>query len=139
MATNTGKDWVECLYEIKAADLLFYGRALGLSHSEAEDVIQETFVALLQKSVPPENPEHYLVRSFRNRALPTHTVLIGELGLSGEARPVPQAHLRVREAAAMGFRTCILPAGNLPLVDPVDGIALRPIRTVSELSTLVFE
>jgi RNA polymerase sigma-70 factor (ECF subfamily) len=69
MAADVGKVWCERLYESKAADLLLYGRALGLSHSEAEDMIQETFVALLQKSVPPENPEHYLVRSFRNRAL----------------------------------------------------------------------
>jgi RNA polymerase sigma-70 factor, ECF subfamily len=69
MATDAGKTWCARLYESKAADLLLYGRALGLSHSEAEDVIQETFVALLQKPIPPENPEHYLVRSFRNRAL----------------------------------------------------------------------
>jgi RNA polymerase sigma factor (sigma-70 family) len=69
MAIDTGKVWCEQLYEAKAADLLLYGRALGLSHSEAEDMIQETFVALLKNPITPENPEHYLVRSFRNRAL----------------------------------------------------------------------
>jgi len=41
--------WCECLYEEKAAQLVLYGRALGLSHSEAEDVLQETFMALLQQ------------------------------------------------------------------------------------------
>lgn len=46
-----------------------YGRALGLSHSEAEDVLQETFVALLNLTGAPENPAHYCIRSFRNRAL----------------------------------------------------------------------
>ncbi len=61
--------WCEALYEAKAAQLILYGRALGLSHGEAEDVLQETFVALLQLSTPPELPEHYCVRSFRNRAL----------------------------------------------------------------------
>jgi DNA repair protein RadA/Sms len=80
-----------------------------------------------------------VLSSFRNRALPTHTVLIGELGLSGEVRPVAQAHLRVREAAAMGFRACVLPAGNVPLLDPVQGISLQPIRSVSDLSNLVFD
>jgi RNA polymerase sigma-70 factor (ECF subfamily) len=49
--------------------LILYGRALGLSHSEAEDVLQETFVALLKLSDQPEEPVHYGVRSFRNRAL----------------------------------------------------------------------
>jgi RNA polymerase sigma-70 factor, ECF subfamily len=62
-------NWCETLYEAKAAELVLYGRALGLSHSEAEDVVQETFVALMQRSEPPSKPEHYCVRTFRNRAL----------------------------------------------------------------------
>lgn len=62
-------NWCERLYEAKAAGLILYGRALGLSHGEAEDVLQETFVALLQRAGAPALPEHYCVRSFRNRAL----------------------------------------------------------------------
>jgi RNA polymerase sigma-70 factor, ECF subfamily len=61
--------WCERLYRAKAAELILYGRALGLSHSEAEDVVQETFLAMLQLDGQPDNPEHYCVRSFRNRAL----------------------------------------------------------------------
>jgi len=61
--------WCEKVYEAKAAGLLLYGRALGLSHGEAEDVLQETFLALMQKPAPREQPEYYCVRSFRNRAL----------------------------------------------------------------------
>jgi DNA repair protein RadA/Sms len=79
-----------------------------------------------------------ILSSFRNHALPPHTVLIGELGLSGEVRPISQAYLRVREAAAMGFRRCILPAGNLPLHDPVEMIELIPLRTVLDLSDVIF-
>jgi RNA polymerase sigma-70 factor (ECF subfamily) len=62
-------DW-EKLYERKAAELVLYGRALGLGHGEAEDVLQETFLALV--AAPPasvQKPEHYCLRSFRNRAL----------------------------------------------------------------------
>ena len=61
--------WYEAFYEVKAAGLILYGRALGLSHGEAEDVVQETFLALMQKSELPREPEHYCLRSFRNRAL----------------------------------------------------------------------
>jgi RNA polymerase sigma-70 factor (ECF subfamily) len=61
--------WCEALYEAKAAELVLYGRALGLSHGESEDVLQETFLALMQMPRPPLEPEHYCVRSFRNRAL----------------------------------------------------------------------
>ncbi|HOX56427.1 MAG TPA: sigma-70 family RNA polymerase sigma factor [Candidatus Paceibacterota bacterium] len=61
--------WCETLYRAKASELILYGRALGLSHGEAEDVLQETFVALMQRSQAPELPERYCVRSFRNRAM----------------------------------------------------------------------
>ena len=60
--------WREQLYNKKAAELILYGRALGLSHSEAEDVLQETFVSLLRREEMPENPEHFCVRAFRNQA-----------------------------------------------------------------------
>jgi RNA polymerase sigma-70 factor (ECF subfamily) len=61
--------WAERLYETRAAELILYGRALGLSHAEAEDVLQETFVALMEKSSTPLQPDRYCLRSFRNRAL----------------------------------------------------------------------
>jgi RNA polymerase sigma-70 factor, ECF subfamily len=61
--------WCETLYEAKASELVLYGRALGLSHGEAEDVLQDTFVALMQRAAPPSQPEHYGVRAYRNRAL----------------------------------------------------------------------
>ena len=79
-----------------------------------------------------------ILGSLRNRPLTPGTVLVGELSLSGDVRPVPQAPLRVREAAAMGFSRVLLPAGNLPLVDPVGGIGLVPIGTVAELAELIF-
>jgi DNA repair protein RadA/Sms len=80
-----------------------------------------------------------ILSSLRNHPIVPHTVLLGELSLSGDVRPVSQAHLRVREAAAMGFRKCILPAGNLPLIDPVNDIELIPIKTVSQISDHLFQ
>jgi RNA polymerase sigma-70 factor, ECF subfamily len=67
--TDESKHWCESLYEERAVQILLYGRSLGLSHSEAEDVLQETFVALMQLASIPEKPLHYCLRSFRNRAL----------------------------------------------------------------------
>jgi DNA repair protein RadA/Sms len=80
-----------------------------------------------------------ILSSLRNRPPAPNTVLLGELSLSGDVRQVSQAHLRVREAAAMGFQRCILPAGNLPLIDPVDGIDLMPVKTVGQISELLFD
>jgi RNA polymerase sigma factor (sigma-70 family) len=62
-------NWLEKFYEAKATGLILYGRALGLSHGEAEDVLQETFLALMQLPEFPQEPENYCLRSFRNRAL----------------------------------------------------------------------
>ena len=69
VSDRSNSHWCEGPYDAKAAGLILYGRALGLSHTESEDVLQETFAALLQRDEPPEQPEHYCVRSFRNRAL----------------------------------------------------------------------
>ena len=66
---ESARDWCRRLYESSAGKLVLYGRALGLSHGEAEDVVQETFVALLALRQIPEEPDHYCLRSFRNRAL----------------------------------------------------------------------
>src|SRR6186713_2799364 len=53
--------------------------------------------------------------SVRNRGLAPSTAVFGEVGLSGEIRGIPQAALRVKEAAQMGFSRLILPSAN---VDP---------------------
>ncbi len=61
--------WCAELYAKHAAQLLLYARALGLSHSEAEDVLHDTFVVLLQQPDPPEKMLNYCLRSLRNRTL----------------------------------------------------------------------
>jgi RNA polymerase sigma-70 factor (ECF subfamily) len=66
---NHSQHWCGRLFDEQATQLILYGRALGLSHGEAEDVLQETFLALLQMEEPPAKAQHYCVRSFRNRAL----------------------------------------------------------------------
>lgn len=62
-------EWCEALYEAEAPKLILYGRALGLDHTEAEDVVQEVFIALLALKELPAKPSHYLVRAARNRAI----------------------------------------------------------------------
>jgi len=83
---QSSRDWCERLYEAKAAELVLYGRALGLSHSESEDVLQETFVAMIRLAQRPEQPDHYCVRSFRNRALNYRRTLWRRLARELESR-----------------------------------------------------
>jgi DNA repair protein RadA/Sms len=56
--------------------------------------------------------------SLRNRAVMPATAMFGEIGLAGEVRATTQAALRIREAAQLGFRRCVLPRANL---DPTEG------------------
>jgi DNA repair protein RadA/Sms len=53
--------------------------------------------------------------SFKERQVPPDVALIGEVGLSGEVRSASRVALRVREAAKLGFRRCIVPKSGTPL------------------------
>jgi DNA repair protein RadA/Sms len=53
-----------------------------------------------------------LVSSLQNRPIDPHTLVIGEVGLAGEVRAVSQPEPRLAEAAKMGFKRVILPAGS---------------------------
>jgi len=55
-----------------------------------------------------------IVSSFRDKPLPKDLVVFGEVGLSGEIRPVPNGQERLREAAKHGFRRAIVPQANCP-------------------------
>ena len=55
-----------------------------------------------------------VLSSFRDRPLPDKTVVFGEVGLSGEIRPVPNGEERLKEAATHGFRRAIVPKANAP-------------------------
>jgi len=80
-----------------------------------------------------------LASSFRNVAIDPHTVVMGEVGLTGEVRMVGRADLRVREAAALGFKKVIIPAGNVAGLK-IDVVSLKVIgvNNVEEAMEAVF-
>ena len=74
-----------------------------------------------------------VVASFRDLVLPPGTVLVGELGLGGQLRPVGQLELRLQEAARLGFRRVVAPAGSgLEQQARQLGLQLLPAATVAE-------
>lgn len=66
-----------------------------------------------------------------NRPLPPGTFALGELGLGGEVRPVPQVEVRLREAARLGVGQAIVPhlGGRIP---KLNGVALHEVRRLSQ-------
>src|SRR4051812_37475457 len=63
-----------------------------------------------------------------DRPLPGDLVAIGELGLSGELRPVPDLQRRLVEAARLGFRRAIVPLGS----EPADGMDVAPVSDLGQ-------
>jgi len=55
-----------------------------------------------------------VISSFRDQPLPGDLIVFGEVGLSGELRPVPNGQERLNEAVKHGFRRAIIPAANKP-------------------------
>ena len=74
-----------------------------------------------------------VVSSFRDQPIDSRTVVMGEIGLGGEVRPVSQVELRVREACKLGFNRCLIPEPNLQKYQPMDGIEAIGIRDVREV------
>jgi DNA repair protein RadA/Sms len=69
--------------------------------------------------------------SLRGRPLPGDLVAFGEIGLTGEIRPVPFGEERLREAAKQGFARAIVPAANAPR-RPIDGIAVTAVEQLRD-------
>ena len=73
-----------------------------------------------------------LASSFRDRALPARTLVLGEVGLAGEVRAVSQPEIRLAEAARLGFERAIVPAAIARHAETPPGIALEGVATVAE-------
>ncbi|MDN0076176.1 DNA repair protein RadA [Crenobacter sp. SG2303] len=72
-----------------------------------------------------------MVSSLRNQPLPDKLVVFGEVGLSGEVRPVTRGQERLREAAKLGFTRAIVPAANRPR-QPIEGLEVIAVERLSE-------
>lgn len=72
-----------------------------------------------------------LVSSFRDKILPHDLVVFGEVGLSGEIRPVPSGQERINEAAKHGFTKAIVPFNNMPK-EKIKGMEVIGIKKLSD-------
>ena len=72
-----------------------------------------------------------IVSSYRDKILPRELVMFGEVGLSGEIRPVPNGQERLLEAAKHGFKRAIVPKGNAPKGE-IKGMQVTAVSKLSE-------
>jgi len=74
--------------------------------------------------------------SLRNKAVPYHCIAFGEVGLSGEIRPVPNGQERLRDAAKHGFKSAIVPKANVSK-QKIDQMTIFPVSQLSEALAIV--
>jgi DNA repair protein RadA/Sms len=76
-----------------------------------------------------------MASSFLDRPIDSGTVVFGEVGLTGEVRGISQMDIRIKEAARMGFRRCILPqtpSRNNSLEKKMDLIRVSNLKNLME-------
>ncbi len=76
--------------------------------------------------------------SFLDKSTQDNSVVMGEVGLTGEVRPISQVETRVAEIKKMGFTRCLVPESNLKRMTAIKGIELVGIKTVSDAVELLF-
>jgi DNA repair protein RadA/Sms len=74
--------------------------------------------------------------SYMDRPVPGDVLVVGEVGLTGEVRAVAGLELRLREAAALGFRRAIVPQSNV-LEPPKTSLDVRGVATVGDALTVL--
>ncbi len=68
--------------------------------------------------------------AYKETSLPKNTAMLGEIGLTGEIRPVSQMDKRIRECVRLGFTDILLPRLSHP--PQIPGANLIPLRNVAE-------
>ena len=104
----------------------------GLIHLSDQDVFLNIVGGVRSNETSTDLAIHVATASsLRNQPLTSELIVFGEVGLSGEVRPVPNGELRIKEARKHGFRHAIVPFRNKPQ-KPVEGIEIYPIKNLSE-------
>jgi DNA repair protein RadA/Sms len=79
-----------------------------------------------------------IASSFLDKPIADGTIVLGEVGLTGEVRAIGQVDARIAEAGKMGFNRCVVPEGNFRRIRGIDGIKVAGIKTVSEAVDMLF-
>ena len=63
---------------------------------------------------------------------------MGEVGLAGEVRAIPQCERRIAECQRLGFTTIVLPRENLRRIKQPEGVKLIGVDTVMQAISVMF-
>jgi DNA repair protein RadA/Sms len=78
-----------------------------------------------------------LASSLADKPIAQSVVAFGEIGLTGELRPVAYGEERLREAAKQGFTVALIPKDNAPRV-PIEGLTIQALPRLDDALKAVF-
>ncbi|MBQ6061618.1 MAG: DNA repair protein RadA, partial [Clostridia bacterium] len=76
--------------------------------------------------------------SLKDKPVGPDIAVMGEVGLAGEVRTVPQCERRVSECARLGFSTLIVPRANAQRIHAPDGVKVIGVDTVAQALSIIF-
>ncbi len=76
--------------------------------------------------------------SLKDKAVGPEVAVMGEVGLAGEVRTVPQCERRISECARLGFTTIVVPRSNARRVSVPEGVKVVGVDTVAQALSVVF-
>ncbi|KKM12743.1 DNA repair protein RadA [Clostridiales bacterium PH28_bin88] len=79
-----------------------------------------------------------IASSLKNRPVDQFTTVIGEVGLTGEVRAVSQLEARVKEAAKLGFKRCVVPRNNSKQPFQQGGMTVFPVGSLEDALEVSF-
>jgi len=79
-----------------------------------------------------------VVSSLKNKIIPHDMLFFGEIGLGGEIRPVANGYARLQDAAKHGFKTAVIPKGNMPK-KAINGVKAYPVSSLMEALDVLAE
>lgn len=79
-----------------------------------------------------------IASSFRNKAIPTDMVILGEVGLTGEVRPIGQLQQRINEAVKLGFKEAIVPKASQENLEKPHKFHVIGVNTIEEAFSEIF-
>lgn len=80
-----------------------------------------------------------IASSFLDKPVDPQTVLLGEVGLTGEVRAIGRTDIRVTEASKLGFRRCLLPQSNVERLPTVQSCEMIGVKSLQDVFSVLFD
>ena len=107
-------------------------RRVGLSLADQDVVVNVTGGLTVSEPAADLGVALAIVSSLRNIPVAPDVAAVGEVGLTGEVRRVPQLQRRIDEAARLGLKTCIFPATSEQGPQRPEGFVATAVDTLSQ-------